>query len=99
MSCSVSVLDLQSGEVRSLGPVYDWISSLEWSPDGGQLAFMTIRGALGPRVHVVDLATGQEIHVGEYDFDTQKMITPGSPVELWEVPYPHRQVELGCMLP
>jgi DNA-directed RNA polymerase specialized sigma24 family protein len=99
MSCSVSVLDLQSGAVRSLGPVYDWISSLEWSPDGGQLAFMTIRGALGPRVHVVDLVTGQEIHVGEYDFDTQKMITPGSPVELWEVPYPNQQVELGCMLP
>jgi Tol biopolymer transport system component len=58
MSCSVSVLDLESAQVTGLGPVYDWISYLEWSPDGEQIAFMTFRGTLGPRVHVADVTPG-----------------------------------------
>jgi Tol biopolymer transport system component len=67
MSCGVSVLDLESGVVASLGPVYDWISYLEWSPDGEQIAFMTFRWVLTPRVHVIQVNTGLEVHVGEYD--------------------------------
>jgi Tol biopolymer transport system component len=99
MSCGVSVLDLESAEVTALGPVYDWISYLEWSPDGEQLAFMTFRGTLGPRLHVVDVSAGLEIHVAEYDFNAKQVITPGSPIESWDVPYPSLQSEVGCMLP
>jgi WD40 repeat protein len=99
MSCGVSILDLESQEVTRLGPIYDWISYLEWSPDGESLAFMTFRGALRPRIHVTDLETGLEIHVAEYDFDAGRITTPGSPVESWEAAYPPVQAEVGCMLP
>jgi hypothetical protein len=99
MSCGVSVLDLISGDVTSLGPVYDWVSYLEWSPNGDQVAFMTFRWPLNPRVHVVEVDSGLEIHVGEYDLESRQMITPGSPIESWQVSYPSQPIDRGCMLP
>ena len=99
MGCGVTVLDLDTGHVTSPGPVYDWVSHLEWSPDGNQLAYTTSRWSLAQRVHVIDLAAATEIHVAEYDLETGQPLDPGSPIETWGVPYPNPQVDSGCRYP
>ena len=99
MGCGVTVLDLDSGEVTTPGPVYDWVSYLEWSPDGSQLAYMTFRWPLAPRVHVIDLEAGAEIHIAGYDLETDQPLEAGSPIETWGVPYPSPQTDPGCRYP
>jgi DNA-directed RNA polymerase specialized sigma24 family protein len=98
-SCGLSVLDLETDLVEQVGPPLDWIFNLEWSPDGEQIAFMTYRWPQNPRVRVIQVSTGEEVFNGEYDSSRGKMITPGSPTESWDHPYPRLRDAIGCMLP
>jgi DNA-directed RNA polymerase specialized sigma24 family protein len=98
-SCGLSVLDLEKDLVEQVGPPLDWIFNIEWSPDGEQIAFMTYRWPQNPRVRVIQVSTGEEVFNGEYNSSSGKMITPGSPTESWDHPYPRFRDAIGCMLP
>ena len=99
ISCGLSIMDLETSLVERVGPALDWIFNLEWSPDGEQIAYMTYRWPQNPRVHVVQVSTGEEVFTGEFNSNNGKMITPGSPTETWETPYPRFREAIGCMMP
>jgi DNA-directed RNA polymerase specialized sigma24 family protein len=99
--CRVNLYDIETGESRQLGRNYHFshVQNLAWSPDGGEIAILLNENPSYGQIVVFEVESGEEIFTSSYHGANITILTPGSPSEDWEVPFPGDEIIHRCDQP
>jgi DNA-directed RNA polymerase specialized sigma24 family protein len=99
--CRLNVYDLETGETRQLGRNYSfsYVQNVAWSSEGVQIAILLSENPTYGQIVVFDVETGEEIFTSSYHGANEAILTPGSPTEDWEAPFPGEVNTLPCDQP
>lgn len=99
--CRLNIYDIETGESRQLGRDYgfSYVQNVAWSSDGDQIAILLSENPAYGQIVVFEADSGGEIFTSSYHGTNEIILTPGSPTEDWEAPFPGEVKTLPCDQP
>jgi DNA-directed RNA polymerase specialized sigma24 family protein len=94
--CHITLVDLESGKFTLFVYLSGFPTNLAWSPDGEQIASMTVAGRPGPvQVEIHEVSTQDLVFSGSYNRESG-IFDPASPTEDWGIPFPGSGDQNDC---